>query len=74
MKNRIPTLAGCLLLLAAAPLLADEAEDKAVATVAKLGGKVTRDEKADGKPVIAVDLLNPNVTDADLQELAPSRG
>jgi hypothetical protein len=33
---------------------ADEAEDKAVAFVEKLGGRATRDEKAPGKPVITV--------------------
>ena len=31
---------------------ADDAEDKAVAFVEKLGGAVARDEKAPGKPVI----------------------
>src|SRR6516225_677744 len=74
MTHRLPFLAGCLLLLTAVPLLADEAEDKAVATVAKLGGQVTRDEKADGKPVVAVHLSGPDVTDAVLKELAPLKG
>ena len=32
--------------LAAAPVGADDAEDKAVAFVEKLGGKITRDDKA----------------------------
>ena len=52
-------------------LRADDAEDKAVAFVEKLGGKVTRDEKAPGKPVITVDLSVTQVTDAGLKELAP---
>ena len=34
------------------PARADDAEDKAVAFVEKLGGEVTRDEKLPGKPVI----------------------
>ena len=49
---------------------ADDAEDKAVAFVEKLGGKVTRDEKAPGKPVITVSLNDTKVTDAGLKELA----
>lgn len=51
-------------------LRADDAEDKAVAFVAKLGGKVTRDEKAPGKPVTTLNLSLGGVTDADLKELA----
>ena len=43
-------------LIPSAPLYADDAEDKAVAFVEKLGGKVTRDEKLPGKPVIRVHL------------------
>ena len=54
-----------------APLYADDAEDKAVAFVEKLGGKVTRDEKLPGKPVIGVHLSFSAVTDAGLKELAP---
>jgi len=46
MTRRLPFLAGCLLLLTAVPLLADEAEDKAVERVKELGGMVTRDEKS----------------------------
>ena len=49
---------------------ADEAEDKAVALVEKLGGKVTRDEKLPGKPVAGVALFFSAVTDAELKELA----
>ena len=49
---------------------ADDAEDKAVAFVEKLGGEVTRDKKAPGKPVIAVTLSGTEVTDAGLKELA----
>src|SRR6516164_9565265 len=71
MTHRIPFLAGCLLLLTAAPLLADEAEDKAVEAVKKLGGTVVREDNDPAKPVIKVDLVLSQVTDADLKELAP---
>jgi hypothetical protein len=47
------------------------AEDKAVQFVEKLGGRVTRDNKASGKPVVAVNLGGTKVTDAGLKELAP---
>jgi hypothetical protein len=49
----------------------DEAEDKAAAFVEKLGGRVKRDEKAPGKPVISVILIGKKVTNAELKELAP---
>ena len=49
----------------------DDAEDKAVAFVEKLGGTVTRDDKAPSKPIIGVQLSNTYVTDAGLKELAP---
>jgi hypothetical protein len=51
------------------PVRADEAEDKAVAFVEKLGGKVARDEKLPGKPVVRVDLFFSAVTDAGLRQL-----
>jgi hypothetical protein len=47
---------------------ADDAEDKAVAFVKKLGGTVTRDEKAPGEPVITAKVRK--VSDAGLKELA----
>ena len=61
-----------LILASAAPARADDAEDKAVAFVEKLGGKVTRDQKQPGKPVVGVSLsfTKVKVTDADLKELA----
>src|SRR5208282_1519926 len=43
------------LVLTGSGLRADEAEDRAVRAVEKLGGKVTRDEKVEAKPVIRVD-------------------
>jgi hypothetical protein len=60
-----------LVLNPSAPLWADDAEDKAVAFVEKLGGNVARDEKLPGKPVIEVHLSFSAVTDVGLKELAP---
>src|SRR5205085_2733916 len=49
---------------------ADDAEAKAVEAITKLGGKVTRDDKLPGKPVIGVILAGTTkVTDAGLKEL-----
>ena len=55
--------------LSLAPVLCWAAEPnadqaKAIAEIEKLGGKVTVDEKSPGKPVIAVDLAEHQVTDA----------
>ena len=73
MKPYLPLLlSGFLLGLPWSSLrAADDAEDKAVAFVKKLGGSVKRDDKAEGKPVRGVDLSNrTKVTDAGLKELA----
>ncbi len=64
-------LCAVALVLLASTARADEAEDKAVKLVEKLGGRVTRDEKAPGKPVVEVFLANKQVTAADLRVLAP---
>jgi hypothetical protein len=45
------------------------AEERAVQAIERLGGKVLRDEKAPGKPVIAVFLNTPAMTDAGLEVL-----
>src|SRR5262249_36734174 len=55
-----------LLILAVAGR-ADEAA--AVKLVEKLGGRVTRDDKIAGEPVVGVNLAGTNVTDAELKEL-----
>src|SRR6185369_4088031 len=68
--SRSGTLATLVLFLVSGGLRADEAEDKAVKAIEKLGGTVKRDEKADGKPVVAVDWHYTRVTDAGLKELA----
>ena len=59
-----------LILCPSALVRADDAEDKAVAFVEKLGGKVTRDDKLPGKPVTTLDLVGTKMTDAGLKELA----
>jgi internalin A len=46
---------------------ADEA--KAIAEIERLGGKVTVDEKNPGRPVVAVDFTDTQVTDAGLEHL-----
>ena len=42
-----------------------------LALVEKLGGKITRDDKLPGKPVVRVDLRRTDVSGADLRALAP---
>ena len=54
MQTRQSILAVTVALLAAPALRADEAEDRAVKAIEKLGGKVTRDDKREGKPVTIV--------------------
>src|SRR5213080_2959225 len=56
-----------LLILSSGAARADEAS--AVKAVEKLGGKVTRDDKLPGKPVIGVNLGHTKMTDAGLKEL-----
>ncbi|MBM3979676.1 MAG: hypothetical protein FJ304_05225, partial [Planctomycetes bacterium] len=64
-------------LCSSAPVRADDAEDEAAALIAQLGGTVTRDEKAPGKPVVTVSLtassfglIDPKFTDELLKVLA----
>jgi internalin A len=69
------SLTGAALLLALAPITtisvrADEAEDRAVKAIQKLGGRITRDMKAKGKPIVGVNLDRTEVTDAGLKHLA----
>lgn len=49
---------------------ADQAEEKAIAYVEKLGGTVFRDNKSPGRPVATVILRSAKVRDAGLKELA----
>ena len=63
-------LVACVLVSAPA-VRGDDAEDKAIALVESLKGKVTRNTHLPNKPVVAVILYsNKKVTDADLKELA----
>jgi hypothetical protein len=48
----------------------DDPEQKAVALVKRLGGRIGRDEKKAGKPIVFVRLSSSPVADADLKELA----
>ena len=62
-------LVGAVMLLACLSGAARADEASAVKAVEKLGGKVTRDDKLPGKPVIGVVLNRTRVTDASLKEL-----
>jgi len=71
-KIRSLSLLFCLALsLTVAAVRADDManEDNAVETITKLGGTVTRDEEAAGKPVIGVSLERTLVTNQGLKEL-----
>src|SRR5437868_625354 len=69
--RRLSTGAVLVLLSGLGPgLRADEAEDRALRAVAKLGGKATRDEKAPGRPVVAIDLSFTTVKGPVLKQLA----
>src|SRR5579859_7265103 len=61
-------------ILASTPLLADDAEDNAIYAITKLGGTVTRDEKAKGNPVVEVYLSGPEVMDAAVKNLKELKG
>jgi hypothetical protein len=61
------------LLVAVAPGRAaelDSARDKAVAAIQRVGGRISVDETAPGRPVIAVDFRRNKILDADLKALA----
>src|SRR5262245_32178541 len=64
-------LAALLVLLACLPVAADgpEEQQKLVAAIKELGGKVKFDEKRPGKPVVKVDLRDTKVTDDFLAQL-----
>jgi hypothetical protein len=59
-----------LLIITTSAVQADDAEDKAIQFIEKLGGSVVRDEMADTKPVVEVCLQGTLFTDADVKELA----
>jgi hypothetical protein len=48
---------------------ASESEGQEVQAIKDLGGPITRDQKAKGKPIVGVDLSSTQVTDAGLKEL-----
>jgi hypothetical protein len=57
----------CLLSPSLIPARAfDDEPDKAIAEIMKLGGRIERDEKADGKPVITVNFATTQVDDTAL--------
>src|SRR5437764_3174833 len=66
-------LIGAVMLLAFLFGVARADEASAVKAVEYLGGKVTRDDKLPGKPVIGVNLAGTQVTDTGLKQLADLR-
>jgi hypothetical protein len=70
-RTRLFGIVSCLVLASSAPARADDAENRAVAFVEKLGGRVARDDTKPGKPVVEVRLNLSEITDAGLRELAP---
>jgi internalin A len=69
MVQRLALVALLAALMTPALKAEEDAEVKALATIKKLGGKVTRDETAPGKPVVQVVLSASKATDADLAQL-----
>ncbi len=69
MMTRQALAAVLLVLLSATGLRADDAEDRAIRAINKLGGRFTRDDKTAAKAVVAVTLYGFEVTDATLKEL-----
>jgi hypothetical protein len=69
MKTTLWSLTGAALLLAlmTASVRADEAEDNAVEAIEDLGGRITRDMKAQDKPIVRVYLAHSKVTDGGLK-------
>jgi hypothetical protein len=47
----------------------DSARDKAIAAIQRVGGRITMDETATGKPVVAVDFRRHKILDGDLKYL-----
>src|SRR5437588_249599 len=62
-------LVGAVMLLACLSGAARADEASAVKAIENFGGKVTRDDKLPGKPVIGVNLAHTKVRDAGLKEL-----
>ena len=69
MTNRLLALCALyILMLGPALALADDAENRAIKAIMKLGGQLSGDPKVDFYQVIGVDLLGNQVTDAALKE------
>jgi len=69
----LQTAVALLLLPCLSGSAGDDAEEKAVQAIKKLGGSIVRDEKVPGKPVIEVQMTDKG-TDEDLKHLANLKG
>ena len=69
MRRRILLLTVLFVLSVSAPLHAEDADAKAVQAIEKAGGRVFRDNKQKGKPVISVVLAFSNATDETVKVL-----
>src|SRR5262249_54586603 len=69
-----PLPSALVLLAVSLPLRPDESEEKAVRAVEKAFGKITRDDKLPGKPVVEIDLSRSGVADGGLVEMAAFKG
>src|SRR5687767_8155924 len=72
MCTRLLTLTA--LLVAPLPAFADDAEDRAVEAVTRLGGKVVRSNGDPARPVVEVNFSDTRVTGAGLKVLAVFKG
>ena len=70
MKRQAVAMGTMVVLLIAGLVAAEETEDKAIAAIAKLEGRIKRDENKPGRPVVALDLTRTEVIDAGLKNLA----
>ena len=64
---------GLVIFLLPAFLRADDAEEKAVKTIQRLGGDFRRGDTLPDKPIVLVMFYNTKVTDADLKDVAVLR-
>src|SRR5262249_8739177 len=55
--------------LTVAVVFADDGEQQALATIARLRGRIVRDDSKPGRPVVTLSLGSTNATDAHMKEI-----